>query len=172
MSGISGTGKSTIARKIAQILNAIHIRSDAVRKHIAGVSLMERLQELYSVDITEKTYARLISLGILLAKQGFNVILDAKFDRRRFRSSLIQQAEDSQISWRFIHCNSPLGILRQRLQKRLLSEDDISGATPEMLESQKLQFEEFSQAEMLGVMPIDTSQGNIEQIVQDILVRV
>ncbi|MEG4423669.1 MULTISPECIES: AAA family ATPase [unclassified Microcoleus] len=172
MSGISGTGKSTIARKLAQVLNAIHIRSDAVRKHIAGVSLMEKAQELYFVEMTEKTYTRLITLGLLLVNEGFNVILDAKFDRRGLRASLIQQAEKSQISWQLIHCDSPLGILRQRLQKRLLNEDDISGATPKMLDSQKLQFEEFSQTEMLSVMSIDTSQGNIEQIVQDILMRV
>ncbi len=172
MSGISGTGKSTIARKISQILNAIHIRSDAVRKHIAGINLMEKVQWLYSAEMTDKTYDRLISLGILLTKQGLNVVLDAKFDRMHFRSSVIQKAEDSQIIWQFLHCHAPLSLLRQRLQERLLSKDDISGATPEMLDSQKKQFEEFSPIERANVLYIDTCQKvDIQEIAKKILLN-
>jgi uncharacterized protein len=172
MSGISGTGKSMIARKIAQIFNAIHIRSDAVRKHIAGVNLMEKAQRLYSAEMTDQTYERLISLGILLTKQGFNVVLDAKFDRMRFRSSVIQKAEDSQITWQFLHCHAPLSVLRQRLSERLLSKDDISGATPEMLDSQKMQFEDFSPIETSNVLYINTSQKvDVQQIARNLLLN-
>jgi len=36
MSGLSGSGKTTVARHLARQLGAIHLRSDAVRKHLGG----------------------------------------------------------------------------------------------------------------------------------------
>ena len=98
MSGLSGSGKSTTAKYIAQKLGAIHLRSDAVRKHLAGIPLLERGgQEIYTEEMTQKTYARLLSLGVLLASQGWSVVLDAKYDRQQFRTEAIAIAQQQQL---------------------------------------------------------------------------
>ena len=94
MSGLSGSGKSTVARYLARKIGAIQIRSDAVRKHLAGISLYEKGgADLYSAQMNEKTYGRLLELGIMLASAGYPVILDAKYDRTALRSEAIAQAE-------------------------------------------------------------------------------
>ncbi len=65
-----------------------------VRKHLGGIPLIERGgQDLYSDEMTAKTYGRLLELGIILADQGWEVILDAKFDRHFFPTNAINLAQ-------------------------------------------------------------------------------
>ena len=71
MSGFSGSGKTTVARELARKWGAIHIRSDAVRKHLGNVPLEARgTSDLYSPEMSERTYDRLLSLGFELARPG------------------------------------------------------------------------------------------------------
>jgi uncharacterized protein len=156
MSGLSGAGKSTAARYLARKSAGIHIRSDAVRKHLAGISLMERgTDEIYTPEMTEKTYARLLDLGILLASQGFTVILDAKYDKVQMRSSAISQAEKHQIPLTIISCTAPLEVLQERLKNRT---GDIADATADLLTSQVEQAETFTPLEQQKVKILDTTQ--------------
>ena len=152
--GLSGSGKSTTARQLARQTGGIYIRSDAVRKHLGGVPLDQRGgADLYSPEMTQKTYDRLITLGLLLAGQGYTVILDAKYDRQALREDAIAQAATAQIPLEIVHCEAPLEVLRDRLLNRT---GDIADATAELLEKQSL--EPFSEAEKPYVKAIDTTQ--------------
>ncbi len=156
MSGLSGAGKSTVARQLARQLNAIHIRSDAVRKHLGGIGLQERGgDDLYTAQMTKKTYERLLLLGIMLANQGFPVILDAKYDRASLRMEAITSSEFHQIPLQILHCTAPLELLRERLALRT---GDIADATVELLEVQQAAAEVFTDAEQPYVKTLDTSQ--------------
>lgn len=156
MSGLSGSGKSTTARYLARQLNAIHIRSDAVRKHLAGIPLLERGgDDVYTPAMTEKTYARLLVLGTILANQGFSVILDAKYDKTQLRQAAIMQAEKSQIPLKIISCTAPMEVLQERLIQRT---GDIADATADLLKSQIQQAEPFTDAEKPYVKTLDTTQ--------------
>lgn len=149
MSGLSGSGKSTAAKQVARQEGAIHIRSDAARKHLGGIPLYEKgTAELYSPEMTEKTYSRLLELGILLANQGFSVILDAKYDREKLRQEAIAQATSHQIPLEILYCSAPIEVLRDRLLART---GDIADATADLLESQQAAFEPFTEAERLYV---------------------
>jgi aminoglycoside phosphotransferase family enzyme/predicted kinase len=146
MSGLSGSGKSTTAKALAAKIEAIHLRSDAIRKHLAGLDLMERGDDsLYTPEMTKKTYDQLLSIGILLANKGFSVILDAKYDRLNLRSEVINQAKAHQIPLEIIYCHADVDTLNQRLSDRTAANTDIADATPEILASQ--QFEEFTDSE-------------------------
>lgn len=156
MSGVSGSGKSTVAKKIARQNNAIHIRSDAVRKHLAGVSLTERGgEELYTPEMTEKTYSRLLELGILLASSGYAVILDGKYDRQSLRQPVIAAAEKHHLPLQILHCTAPEQILRDRLNSRT---GDVSDATANLLASQLANTESFTEEEKAFVKTLDTTQ--------------
>ncbi|MGB8700026.1 MAG: AAA family ATPase [Thermosynechococcaceae cyanobacterium] len=140
MSGVSGSGKSTIARQLAQSLNAIHIRSDAVRKHLAGIPLQQRGDQdgasesgIYTPEMTHKTYTRLLELGLFLAQQGFVVILDAKYDRQVLRQGVLEAAAIAHIPIHIVQCVAPTEVLRDRLQTRT---GDITDATADLLETQ------------------------------------
>ena len=156
MSGLSGSGKSTTARYLARQLGAIHVRSDAVRKHLGGIPLSERGgDDLYTAEMTQKTYTRLLDLGVMLAGLGFSVILDAKYDKQPLRKQAIAQAQEYQIPIEIIHCTAPVDVLRSRLQTRT---GDIADATADLLTSQVEQAEAFTEQEKPLVKILDTTQ--------------
>jgi len=155
MSGLSGSGKSTIARQLARKLGAIHIRSDAVRKHLGGISLQDRgSAELYTAEMSQQTYGRLLELGMMLATQGFPVILDAKYDRQQLRLKAKARAEAHHLPLQIVNCTAPLEVLRDRLSSRT---GDIADATADLLESQQAFWEPFTEAEQPYVKNLDTT---------------
>jgi uncharacterized protein len=160
MSGLSGSGKSTTARHLAKRLGAIHIRSDAVRKHLAGIPLHQRGgNEWYTPEWNQKTYDRLLNLGIKLANQGYTVVLDAKYDRQQWRSAVVDVATTHHLPLQILHCTAPPEVLRDRVQQRT---GDIADATADILAQQQL--EPFSPTEQPYVITIDTTQEIIPQI--------
>ena len=164
MSGLSGSGKSTVARQLARQLGAIHIRSDAVRKHLGGIGLFERGGDaLYTDEMTKKTYERLLGLGIMLANQGFPVILDAKYDRASLRMDAITSAASHQLPLQILHCTAPMEVLRDRLPKRT---GDIADATVDLLEAQQAAAEPFTEAEQPYVKTLNTDQPLEPQLLE------
>lgn len=167
-SGLSGSGKTTVARQVARSLNAIHLRSDALRKQLAGIPLDQRGDQegdygsgIYTPEMTQKTYDRLLELGIFLVQQGFPVILDAKYDRQALRQGAIAQAQAAQIPLQILHCTAPLEVLRERLQNR---KGDIADATADLLADQQQAAEPFTEAEQPHVRTIHTDQDLQEQL--------
>ncbi|WP_035990685.1 AAA family ATPase [Leptolyngbya sp. KIOST-1] len=160
MAGLSGSGKSTTARQLASQIQAIHLRSDAVRKHLAGVPLDQRGDDsLYTPAMTEKTYDRLLSLGIALAQAGYAVILDAKYDRASRRQQAIAPIQAAGLPLSILHCTAPMAVLEQRVRDR---SGDIADATVAVLQQQHM--EPFSEAEQGLVTAIDTTQDLPPQI--------
>ncbi|MFM6728775.1 MAG: AAA family ATPase, partial [Dolichospermum sp.] len=130
----------------------IYLRSDAIRKQIAGIGLMERgSDDIYSPEMTAKTYSRLAELGALLASKGFTVILDAKYDRISLRSQVIAAAQAQNNPVEIIYCTAPVEVLEQRLRDRAAANNDIADATVELLASQQAAFEDFTAEELVLV---------------------
>lgn len=158
MSGLSGSGKSTVARRLACQLNGIHIRSDAVRKHLAGISLTqsgEGEQDIYTPEMTQKTYQRLADLGLSLAKIGWTVILDAKYDQVALRAKVLTQAKLANIPVQILYCTAPMEVLRSRLHNR---QGDISDATATLLINQRQNFQSFISSEKAKLTQLFTDQ--------------
>lgn len=154
MAGLSGSGKSTVGRYIAKTDQAIHLRSDAVRKHLGGVALDQKGgADLYTPAMTQKTYDRLLELGLLLANQGFTVVLDAKFDQQALRAPVIAAAQKENIPLHIYHCTAPLEVLVDRLNNRV---GDVADATADLLPQQQL--EPFTPTEQSLVTTLDTTK--------------
>lgn len=158
MSGLSGSGKTTVAKTIARKHSAVHLRSDAVRKQLAGISVEGKgSNAIYTPEMSQKTYARLCQLGIMLAQEGFTVILDAKYDRINYRKQVIDAARDNDISLQIINCTAPMDVMRDRIDQR---RGDISDATADLLASQQANAEDFTEEETAYVTDIDTSDAD------------
>ena len=84
--GLSGTGKSVLARALAPALlpqpGAVVLRSDVLRKQLFKVSETDRLPEsAYRPEITEQIYEILMQRAVRALAQGHSVVVDAVFAR-------------------------------------------------------------------------------------------
>ena len=89
--GLSGTGKSVLARGLAGLIEpppgALLVRSDVIRKHFFGVSETTTLPEAaYQADITALVYDTLSNTAQRVLTQGCSVVLDAAFLREAERA--------------------------------------------------------------------------------------
>ncbi len=152
MAGLSGSGKSTTARALAQQTGAIYLRSDGVRKHLAGVPLREKAgDEIYTAEMTDQTYKRLITLGMRLASRGYRVILDAKFDRQAKQQEAVAAAQAKNLPLTFLYCTAADEVLKARLDER---SGDVADATSVILARQSMEPFDGETA----VKTIDTTQ--------------
>ena len=89
MTGLSGTGKSTVAAAIARATGADLISSDVVRKELAGVTGPAAAtwgEGLYSAEWHERTYQHLVTRAAEVLRAGRPVVLDATFLDERWRA--------------------------------------------------------------------------------------
>ena len=156
--GVSGSGKSYLARRLAPALNAMHIRSDAVRKHLAGVPLTERGQRIYTEAHTDETYRALIRLAADLVSEGFPVILDATW----LESSRRSQALIDGIPSAIVFCRASEDELASRIAGR---HGDVSDATADVMREQLNRVEPPGDDEADVVLSVDTMKpGTLETV--------
>ena len=82
MTGLSGTGKSTVARRLARAFGACRFASDDVRKDLAGITGAAPApwgEGIYRPEWTRATYDRLFALAEAHLCKGASVVLDASF---------------------------------------------------------------------------------------------
>ncbi|HEX6711611.1 MAG TPA: AAA family ATPase, partial [Rubrobacter sp.] len=97
MTGLSGTGKSTVAAALARALDIPVFTSDVVRKALAGQAGPAPAaweQGLYAPERIEATYERLWTLATQTLATGRATILDATFldEKRRERLAAVARA--------------------------------------------------------------------------------
>ncbi|MBZ0221096.1 MAG: AAA family ATPase [Candidatus Methylomirabilis sp.] len=150
ISGLSGTGKSSLAAQIALHTNFVHLSSDAVRKELAGLSPYERRTEpfgqgIYSEDFTERTYKALISRASDLLGEGRSVILDATFGKRKRLLKAREMAARKRVIVNTVECTARNSTIRERLRGRLAEPGKaVSDADWDIYLRQKALFEQIS----------------------------
>ena len=123
VSGLPGTGKSTLARGIGERAGFRVIRSDVVRKELAGLmattsSSAEFQQGIYSPAWTDRTYAECLRQATSALLNGERVIVDATFledDRRR---AFLQAAIRLGVPALWLACEASEESVRARLASR------------------------------------------------------
>jgi uncharacterized protein len=95
--GLSGTGKSVLARALAPLLppmpGALVFRSDVERKALHGVGEHDRLPaEAYRPEVTEKIYQLLTDKAARVARAGYSAVADAVFARPEERAAIEKAA--------------------------------------------------------------------------------
>lgn len=143
--GVSGSGKTTLARQLCGQIGAVMVRSDAVRKHLAGISLHQRGAEsgrdIYSPDMTERTYAALLRHAREIVASGRWAILDAVYGRARERAAAATLARELGVPFGMLYCTAQRDELRRRVAQRTEDGGDVSDATVAVLEAQLGRFE-------------------------------
>ena len=99
--GLSGTGKSMLARALAPALSplpgAVVLRSDVERKTLFGIDENERLPErAYSVETTIRVYKGLAEKARRVTAAGYSAIVDAVFALPVERSEIAKSANGAE----------------------------------------------------------------------------
>lgn len=143
--GVTGTGKSTLARALARVTGAVVVASDVVRKQLAGLPPTQHSFDafgtgLYSPDLTRKTYATMLAQGREMLNAGQPVILDATFGRRSDREQAIALANETGADYFFLECVLTDSLIREYLSRRE-KETSVSDGRLEILTPQMKEFE-------------------------------
>ena len=137
--GLSGTGKSVLARGIAGLIGpppgAVVIRSDVVRKRLFGVSETTKLPEAaYSADTTRRVYDLLSSCAERILAQGHSVVLDAAFIQETERASIPVIARRHDAAFCGLFLTADFATRTGRVERR---QGDASDATSEVAAMQE-----------------------------------
>jgi predicted kinase len=148
MSGLSGTGKTTVARSIQRALRATHLMTDAIRRDLFGEpppttpDQPTRWQAgRYSPANTEKVYDRMWQLAAAELAAGKPVILDGTFlenERRRAAASLAEQAG---VPCLIVETTCAEATVLRRLTARQQLGNTLSEADAAIYQAQREQYE-------------------------------
>jgi aminoglycoside phosphotransferase family enzyme/predicted kinase len=147
MTGLSGSGKSTVALELAQRLAAVRIRSDVERKRLFGFAPHARTTgPIYTREATARTYARMEEAARAALAAGVPAVVDGAFLQRAERDRFRGLARELDARFALVACEAPIETLRARVTARLGEGRDPSEADVHVLERQ-LQWQQPPAAE-------------------------
>jgi len=131
--GLPGTGKSTVAAALGEAAGWEVLRSDVVRKELAGLppaasGAAPYGTGLYAPAATDATYRALLDRARPLLERGRTVVLDASWTRdehRRWAAALADETASDLIELR---CAAPTGVAAARIRARAAGGGDASDA--------------------------------------------
>jgi len=174
MSGLSGSGKTWLAERLAPALSALHLRSDVERKRRAGLAPDARSGSglesgLYSAQATADLYAHLLGCTADIVAGARSVIVDATFLRPEDRQPWRELASAAGVPLRVIHCQAPVALLGERIERRRARARDASEADLEVLGWQQRRSLPFAPEERALVIEADTARSDVtQQVLQEL----
>lgn len=172
--GLSGSGKSYWSKQLVESMGCIRIRSDILRKSLAGLSATERTEsglgtDLYSKAKSTDLYLTMANLAVRIAQTGETVIVDAASLTYQQRQSLRTTASASNIGPTLLSfCASP-ETLKARITKRQTQRTDPSEADEAVLQWQVDHQDPIAPQE--DAITFDTETGTLEELIERIKVR-
>jgi uncharacterized protein len=162
--GLSGSGKSTVARRLADRLGFRWLRSDEIRKRLAGVAAAEPLSDsyaagAYSLEFTRKTYGALLDAAAARLREGEGVIVDATFAEPAYRAAALALAARAGVPPLFVECRASHDEIVRRLTRRARSADEISDAGVAVYLRQRTEFVALEDLPQSCRLVADTERG-------------
>jgi aminoglycoside phosphotransferase family enzyme/predicted kinase len=170
--GLSGTGKSTVARLLQHRKGFKAINSDRTRKRLASVSPQEHVRSDYGANIysdrfSKITYDAMLAEAEHLLGEGCGAILDATFKTSADRQLALALAARRGVPVLFIECVVGQEEAIRRLKQRASRAGEVSDATPKIYKKQRAEFEPIRGLPPRNYLRIDTNRQR-EQLVAEI----
>jgi aminoglycoside phosphotransferase family enzyme/predicted kinase len=160
--GLSGSGKSFYATRLAERLGAIQVRSDLERKRLHGYPAGADTQSgikagLYSPAASERTYGQLAMLARTVIEAGYPVIIDATFLQAARREQFRLLSGALAVPFVLLHFEADKDTLHARIRSRQAAGEDPSEAGIKVLEAQLVTQEPLMPDEMANVISVELS---------------
>jgi hypothetical protein len=144
--GLTGSGKSTLARKLGELYALQVIRSDVVRKELAGLAPVERRwlpydQGEYAPEMTGRTYSSMLERAEALLRVGQSVVLDGCYTKRSQRQGAVELARRMSVPFLLLECRTSEDVIRERLERRARKNGTVSDGRWEIYSGQLKEFE-------------------------------
>lgn len=108
--GLPGTGKTTLAKKIAAKIGGVLLRTDVVRKELAT--------QKYTKKERQGVYKEMFNRAKKLLKKDQNVILEATFAERKYRQEAKKIARNLKAGLKIVEVVCPQSLVKERMVKR------------------------------------------------------
>ncbi|WP_456474754.1 AAA family ATPase [Candidatus Pyrohabitans sp.] len=163
ITGLPGTGKSTIAMHLARRLRATVLRTDVIRKQLFP-------EPKYTEEEKELVYKVTFMIAEYLLRAGKNVILDGTFYRRSLRERVYRLARAARTKLIIVECSAPEFVVRQRMEARAKKKNLPTDADFDVYLKIRSQFEPLRRPRVI----VDTSnplEENLAEIMRYIRSR-
>jgi predicted kinase len=142
MTGLSGTGKSSVAAALGRALDAPVHSSDAVRKELANLAATAPAaapwqQGIYAPERTRATYDRLLELAVADLAAGRRIVLDASFLSAAERQRLAAVAAETGVPLLLVETVAEETVAVRRIRDRAARGGSPSDATEEIYRRQR-----------------------------------
>ena len=173
MTGLTGTGKSVIAREIAPRLGAAITRTDVVRKELLGIVPSQHHYEgfgegIYSKEMSRRTYEEALKRALSHLGAGRSVIIDAAYMKKEEREKAVGAAQKIGADYFVVECICPDEIAKKRLLSRMSEPGEPSDGRWEIYLAQKGDFDPITEVPPGARLTVDTSRP-LEPSVREII---
>ena len=170
VSGLPGTGKSTLAEGLAGEANFDVVDSDVVRKELAGLDRHADASESFEAGIytsawSDRTYAECRRRAENRLFEGGRVIVDATFYREDRRVAFVEMARSFGVPALIVECRLREETVSERLAAR---EHDVSDADQSVYENIKGKWEAYG-AETSRLVETVSTEGDVASSVEGAL---
>lgn len=131
--GLSGTGKTTLARNLAAGLGpapgAVHLRSDVERKILFGVAPTDPLPpNAYEPEVSKTVFKTIHDKAMAALTAGHGVIVDGVYASTAERHAAERVAIGASVHFDGIFLEAPLGVRLARVETRVGDASDARAA--------------------------------------------
>ncbi len=151
--GLPGVGKTTIAKNLAPLIDAVILSSDKIRKELIP-------NPTYTKEERKLIYDVMVLIAVYLQNSGTNIILDATFNKEDSRNKVKQRIRVPRDEFFIIECVCPENIIFSRIKNR---KEDYSDADISVYQKMKKIYEPVK----VDHITVDTSlntTGNVKNI--------
>ncbi len=163
--GLSGSGKSFLSRILAEEMGYVWLRSDVIRKELAGMDPHRSARApfgegIYGEEMTRRVYEEMVERADRLIREGRRVVLDATF-LKRWQRDLVRERFAKPL---FLLATADEEVVRDRLSRR----EDVSDADFSVYLRQK---EIFEPPEEIEFVEVNTDRGyeELRSLLEDLL---
>ena len=157
--GLPGVGKTTIAKDLAPLINAVVVSTDKIRKELIP-------NPTYKKQEKKLIYNVLLIVAKYLHQAGINCILDATFNTENSRKELRKKLGLSQEQICIVECICPDGIVISRLKDR---KNDYSDADISIYKKMKRIYQPIKEEHIILDTNQQSTKTNVKEIVNQLL---